>query len=91
MEGGQFHQREHWLSLAPRLHIGERSLFENVAHLELSPDLARAFKDDGKRPFAAFAVNGRNIDIRCQMDAIAHGHHNVRHQFGLLKRPGRGR
>jgi hypothetical protein len=47
MEGGQFHQREHWLSLAPGLHIGERSLFENVAHLELSPDLARAFKDDG--------------------------------------------
>jgi hypothetical protein len=47
MEAGQFHQREHWLSLAPGLHIGDRSLFESVDYLELSPELAGQFKDDG--------------------------------------------
>jgi SEC-C motif/Phytanoyl-CoA dioxygenase (PhyH) len=47
IEAGRFHQREHWLALAPGLHIEDRSLFENVAYLDLSPDLAAQFKQDG--------------------------------------------
>jgi hypothetical protein len=44
---GQFHQREYWRSFAPGLHIEDRSLFENVAYLELPPELKAQFKDDG--------------------------------------------
>jgi hypothetical protein len=47
MTARQFHKREYWLSLAPTLHIDEPSLFEKVAYLELSPELAAQFKDDG--------------------------------------------
>jgi hypothetical protein len=34
MEAARFQQREPWLALAPGLHIGDRSLLENVAYLE---------------------------------------------------------
>jgi Phytanoyl-CoA dioxygenase (PhyH)/SEC-C motif len=47
MEAGQFHEREHWLALAPGLHIEDRSLFENVGFLELPPELTSRFKHDG--------------------------------------------
>jgi SEC-C motif/Phytanoyl-CoA dioxygenase (PhyH) len=47
MDTGKYHKREFWLSLAPSLHIDDRSLFENVAYLELTPELAAQFKDDG--------------------------------------------
>jgi hypothetical protein len=47
MDAGNLHQREHWLSLAPGLHIEDRSLFENIVYLDLSPGLAAQFKDDG--------------------------------------------
>jgi hypothetical protein len=46
-EAGPFHGREYWRSFAPDLHIEDRSLFENVAYLELSPALKAQFKDDG--------------------------------------------
>src|SRR5258708_32179360 len=43
MAGGEFHERAHWLALAPGLHIEDRALLENVAHLELSPGQAARF------------------------------------------------
>jgi hypothetical protein len=47
MEAGRFHEREHWLALAPGLHIGDRSLFEAVTYLELPPGSASRFRHDG--------------------------------------------
>jgi hypothetical protein len=47
MEAGEFQKREHWLSLAPGLHIEDRSFCENVAYLELLPELTSRFKHDG--------------------------------------------
>jgi hypothetical protein len=47
MEAGRFHEREHWLALAPGLHIEDRSRFEAVTYLELSPGLESRFRRDG--------------------------------------------
>jgi hypothetical protein len=47
MPASRYRNREHWLALAPSLHIEEQSLFENVAYVELSPELAAQFKSDG--------------------------------------------
>jgi Phytanoyl-CoA dioxygenase (PhyH)/SEC-C motif len=47
MQAGEFQKRDHWLSLAPGLHIEDRSFFENVAYLELPAELTSRFKHDG--------------------------------------------
>jgi hypothetical protein len=47
MEAAQFQKREHWLALAPGLHIEDRSLFENIAYPELPAGAAARFRDDG--------------------------------------------
>src|ERR1700704_4427025 len=47
MTARQYRNREHWLALAPSLHIEEPSLFANVAYPELGPELAAQFRSDG--------------------------------------------
>jgi hypothetical protein len=47
MEAGQFQKREHWLALAPGLHIEDRSLFERIGDLDPAPGSAARIRDDG--------------------------------------------
>lgn len=47
MDAARFHERDYWLSLASGLHIGDRSLLEDVAYLEIRPELAVQFCNDG--------------------------------------------
>jgi len=51
MEADQFSKREFWRSFAPGLHIEDRSLFEDVAYVELSPagheGLTAQFRHEG--------------------------------------------
>jgi hypothetical protein len=65
-EGRQLQEREHWLAFAPGLHIEDRSLFEDVAYLELSPLLAARFKDDGYLQGTA----DWKLDIRLMADTV---------------------
>jgi SEC-C motif/Phytanoyl-CoA dioxygenase (PhyH) len=66
MEAGNFHEREHWLSLAPGLHIEDWSLFENVAYLDLSPGLSAQFKDDGYLQGSA----DWGLDVKLMADTV---------------------
>jgi hypothetical protein len=43
----QFLKRDYWLALAPSLHIDDQSLFEKVTYLELNPQVAAQFRDEG--------------------------------------------
>jgi hypothetical protein len=47
MEAARYHDRDYWLALAPGLHIGERSLLEDVADIDLPARLAAQFSNDG--------------------------------------------
>jgi hypothetical protein len=66
MKAGQFLKREHWISLAPGLHIEDRSLFENVAHFELTPELAAQFKYDGYLQGSA----DWGLDVKLMADTV---------------------
>ena len=65
-KGGQFRQREYWLSLAPSLHIDEPALFENLKYVELSPELAAQFKDDGYLQ----ASGDWGLDVKLMADTV---------------------
>ncbi len=66
MEAARFQQREHWLALAPGLHIEDRSLLENVAYLELAPGVAARFRDDGYLQGSA----DWGLDVKLMADTV---------------------
>ena len=66
MEAARFQQREHWLALAPGLHIEDRSLLENVAYLELAPGVAAQFRDDGYLQGSA----DWGLDVKLMADTV---------------------
>jgi SEC-C motif/Phytanoyl-CoA dioxygenase (PhyH) len=66
MEAGQIDKRDYWLSLAPGLHIEDRSLFENVAYLELPPGLTSQFNHDGYLQGSA----DWGLDVKLMADTV---------------------
>jgi hypothetical protein len=66
MEAGRYHERDYWRSLAPALHIEDRSLFENVAFLELPPGAAARFRDEGYLQGSA----DWGLDVKAMADAV---------------------
>src|ERR1700722_15094233 len=65
MDAGRF-RREHWLSLAPGLHIEDRSLLANVAALELPAGLTSRFEIDGYVQGSA----DWGVDVKSMADTV---------------------
>ena len=80
-EVDQLLEREYWLALAPGLHIDNRSLFSDVAYLELNPASVAQIKQEGY--FQGSADWG--LDVTLMADAVrALSAANLSPVFGYL-------
>jgi len=66
LDASQFRTREFWRSLAPGLHIEDRSFFEDVAYLELTPELAAQFKHEGYLQ----GTSDWGVDVKLMADTV---------------------